>query len=134
MAVHEQPPPSNRGVHDDPMLHYVVPIRTYLIVFGILFALFVLTVAAAFVDLGPLNFVFAMTIAITKAVLIILFFMHVRYSSRMTRVFAGAAFLWLALLLAATQADYLTRSWLPVYGDNVGIGADGFDAPPQQNR
>jgi len=127
-------PSRNRDVHYDPMLHHVVPIRTYLLVFAALFALFVLTVAVAFVDLGPLNFVVAITIAVVKAVLIILFFMHVYYSSRMTRVFAGAAFIWLALLLAATQADYRTRSWLPVYGDNVGIGPDGFDAPPEQTR
>lgn len=104
------------SVHDDAMLHHVIPLRTYFIVFAALFVLFILTVAVAFVDLGVLNFVVAMTIAITKAVLIILYFMHVRYSSRMTRVFAGAAFIWLIWMLLATLADYISRPWLPIYG------------------
>jgi cytochrome c oxidase subunit 4 len=98
------------------MVHHIIPIRTYLLIFAVLVVLFILTVAVAFVDLGPLNFVVAITIAITKAVLIILYFMHVRYSSRMTWVFAGAAFIWLALLLSMTMADYISRSWLPIYG------------------
>lgn len=116
MESYEQRTPREQSSHHDPMVHHIIPVRTYLLIFAVLVVLFILTVAVAFVDLGPLNFVVAMTIAITKAVLIILYFMHVRYSSRMTWVFAGAAFIWLALLLSMTMADYISRSWLPIYG------------------
>jgi cytochrome c oxidase subunit 4 len=116
MGSYEQRTPREQSPHHDPMVHHIIPIRTYLLIFAVLVVLFILTVAVAFVDLGPLNFVVAITIAITKAVLIILYFMHVRYSSRMTWVFAGAAFIWLALLLSMTMADYISRSWLPIYG------------------
>lgn len=116
MSHYERRVPRDQSVHHDPMVHHIIPVATYLRVFAALFVLFILTVAVAFVHLGPLNFVVAITIAVIKAVLIILYFMHVRYSSRMTWVFAGAAFIWLALLLSLTMADYLSRSWLPIYG------------------
>jgi cytochrome c oxidase subunit 4 len=61
-----------------------------------------------------LNVVAAMTIAVTKAVLIILYFMHVLYSSRLSWVWVGAGFFWLVIMFALTFSDYLTRGWLPV--------------------
>ena len=72
------------------------------------------TAGAAFIDLGGnLNTVVAMLIAACKALLVILFFMHVRYSSRLTWVFVGAGFFWLMILLSLTLADVLSRRWLP---------------------
>ncbi len=94
------------------MEHHVIPIRTYLLIFAALFVLLILTVLASLIDIGIFNIVLAMTIAIVKAVLIILYFMHVRYSSRLTWLFAGAGFLWLAILLGLTMADYIGRRWL----------------------
>lgn len=92
--------------------HAVVPVRTYLLVFAALLFGTALTVAAAYADLGSLNTPVALGIALTKAVLVVLFFMHVRYGSRLVWLFAGGGFLWLGLLLALTFTDYLSRGWL----------------------
>jgi len=72
-----------------------------------------LTVTAAFYDFpGPLNAIVALTIAVVKATLVILYFMHVRYSSRLIWLIISAALFWLAILFALTISDYWTRSWL----------------------
>jgi cytochrome c oxidase subunit 4 len=92
---------------------------TYIKVFIALMVLLVLTTAVAFVDLDkylPGNFwslLVAMLIALAKGLLILLFFMHVKFSSRQTVVFAGAGFAWLAILLVLTMSDYLTRNHPP---------------------
>lgn len=91
------------------MSDHVASIRTYITVFAALLVLLVLTIAAAEVDLGLLNPVVAMTIAVAKAVLIVLFFMHLRWSSQLTRIFAAAGLLWLILLMALAMSDYLAR-------------------------
>ncbi len=93
---------------------HVVPVRLYLVVFGLLMLLTASTVTAAFIDLGPYNTVVALTIACTKMVLVILFFMHVRYSPRLTWAAVGVGFFFLGLLLLITLSDYLTRGpgWL----------------------
>ena len=70
-----------------------------------------LTVQAAFIDLGALNTVVALAIACTKAVLVVLYFMHVRYSTRLTWAVVVASVFWLGILLALTFGDYLTRPW-----------------------
>jgi len=73
-----------------------------------------LTVLAAFRDFpGPLNAIVALTIAVVKAMLVILYFMHVRYSSRLIWLIIGSALFWLAILFALTISDYSTRTWLP---------------------
>ncbi len=90
--------------------------KTYYIIFALLMALLVVTVLAAQIDVGPLNVAIALTIAAIKAVLIILYFMHVRYSSRLVWLFAGAGFFWLCILLGFVFTDYLTRPSLPVLG------------------
>jgi cytochrome c oxidase subunit 4 len=72
-----------------------------------------LTVAAAEVDLGALNNVVMLAIACTKAALVILFFMHVRWSTRLTWVVAASGFFWLLIMFGLTMQDYLTRSWVP---------------------
>jgi len=90
---------------------HVVPTRVYYLIFGILMICTALTVGIAFIDLGPFNVVAALTIAVFKATLVVLFFMHVKYSTRLTwAVVAGSVF-WLGILLALTMGDYLTRPW-----------------------
>jgi len=63
---------------------------------------------------GPLNAIVALTIAVFKATLVVLFFMHVRYSSRLTWVFIAAGLIWLIILFAFTLSDFLTRQWVPI--------------------
>jgi len=93
--------------------HHIMPLPAYILVFCTLLAGTALTVWVAFIDLGALNTVVAISIAVVKALFVILYFMHVRYASRLTWVFAGAGFLWLAILLAITMADVMSRGWLP---------------------
>jgi len=85
--------------------------RTYLITGFALLAFLGLTIAAACVNLGPFNTVVAMSIALAKAVLILLFFMHLRDSKPIIWVFAGAGFFWLGIMFALALSDYLTRGW-----------------------
>ncbi len=88
----------------------MVPVRTYITVWIVLLILTVSTAGIAFIDLGSdLNSIAALTIAVCKAVLVVLYFMHLRYSTRMTWVFAGAGIFWLILLLGGTLNDVLTR-------------------------
>ena len=82
----------------------------YVVIISILFALTCATWAIAFKDLGIWNPVVALTIAVIKAVLVILFFMHVRYSSTLTKVTVGAGFFWLLLMITLSLSDYLSRS------------------------
>jgi cytochrome c oxidase subunit 4 len=84
----------------------------YYMVFLALIVGTLLTVAAAKVDLGAFNNVVMLAIACTKALLVILFFMHVRWSTRLTWVVAGAGFFWLIILFGITMADYMTRGWV----------------------
>ena len=92
--------------------HHVVPVKTYLTIFAALMGFTAITVAVAFVDLGPLNNVVMLGIAVTKATLVVLYFMHVRYSTRLIPVVAAGGFLWLLILFGITMSDYLTRGWL----------------------
>jgi len=99
------------GIHG-----HTVPLRVYFGVFGALMVLTAVTVAVAFMDLGPWNTIVAMGIAVTKATLVILFFMHVRYSDRLTRIVVAAGFFWFAILVVLTLSDFLSRPWLGVPG------------------
>jgi cytochrome c oxidase subunit IV len=92
--------------------HHVVPVKLYFAVFAALMAFTAITVAVAYLDLGPLNNVVMLTIAVTKATLVVLYFMHVRYATRMIPVVVLAAVLWLLILFGFTMSDYLTRGWL----------------------
>ena len=95
------------------MSEHVVSKRLYYVIFGSLLVLTFLTVAVARIDLGGhLNDVVALTIAVAKALLVVLYFMHVRYSSRLTWVFVAAGFFWLAILIVLTLSDYVSRGWL----------------------
>ena len=84
----------------------------YFLVWGALMLLLLTTWGAAQMHLGPLNVVAALVIAATKAVIVILYYMNVRFSSKLTRVFVCAGFLWLALLLVLGMSDYLSRGWI----------------------
>jgi cytochrome c oxidase subunit 4 len=95
------------------MSHPIVPTKTYVMVFATLIGLTILTTAVAFVDLGPFNTVAALAIAFSKMLLVILFFMGVKYSSSLIKVVLIAGFFWLALLIAFTMSDYHTRNWTP---------------------
>ena len=90
---------------------HIVPPRTYV---AILIALLVgtaLTVWASFIDLGVFNPVIALAIACTKAVLVVLFFMHVKYSPKLTKLTVGAGVFTFIVLIGMTLADYFTRAW-----------------------
>jgi len=89
--------------------NHVVSPRLYLLVFASLMVLTVVTVAASRYDFGAGNTVVALAIAVLKASLVVLFFMHVKYSGRLVQLMVAAAFLWLALLISGSLSDYVTR-------------------------
>lgn len=95
------------------MSGHIVSTRVYFTIFASLMALTAVTVAVAFVDLGDLNIVVALTIAISKATLVILYFMHLRHSERLTWVMVAAGVTWLGILIGLTLSDFLTRAWIP---------------------
>ncbi len=98
------------------MHEQVTPVRTYLLVTVALLALTALTVGASFIPSGPLHIPIALAIAAAKAVLVVLFFMHARYSTTVTRLVIIVALVWLGILLIGVVDDYLTRGWLGVPG------------------
>ena len=93
------------------MSGHVSPKSTYYAIFGALMVLTGVTVGVAFIHLGRLNFPVALAIAVTKATLVILFFMHVKYSPRLTWAVVIGSVFWLGILLVLTMGDYLTRGW-----------------------
>jgi cytochrome c oxidase subunit 4 len=108
-------------------MSHISPKSTYYAIFSMLMVLTALTVFAAFHHLGIFNFPVALGIAITKATLVILFFMHAKYSSRLTKLFVGMSFFFLLILFTLTLTDYMSRG-LKVYpGGAAGAGY----APPQ---
>ncbi len=95
------------------MSEHIVPLRIYVAIFLALLVGTALTVWAGFRDFpGQLNVIIALTIAVIKATLVVLYFMHVRYSSRLVWVIFASALFWLAILFALTFSDYWTRCWL----------------------
>jgi cytochrome c oxidase subunit 4 len=93
-------------------IEHVVPATVYLMVFGALMALTIFTVAVAFYDLGNLNVAVALSVAVIKATLVVLFFMHVKYASTITKLVVVSSIVWLGFLFFITLSDYLTRGWL----------------------
>jgi len=91
---------------------HVAPKSMYYAVFAALVVGTILTVFVAKFDLGPLNNVLMLTIACAKALLVVLFFMHVRWSTRLTWVVAGAGFFWLLIMFSITMSDYMSRGWV----------------------
>ncbi|HEY2962894.1 MAG TPA: cytochrome C oxidase subunit IV family protein [Pyrinomonadaceae bacterium] len=97
------------------MSEHIVPVRIYVTIFLALLVGTTLTVFAAFFDFPwKLNTIIALTIATAKATLVVLYFMHVRYSMRLIWVIVASALFWMAILFALTFSDYWTRSWLSV--------------------
>jgi cytochrome c oxidase subunit 4 len=96
------------------MVGHVVPVKTYLLIFSSLLALTALTTGVAYVDLGLWNTIVALIIAACKATLVVLFFMHLRWSSHLMRVVLLASLLWLAILISLTTTDFFSRDWTPV--------------------
>jgi cytochrome c oxidase subunit 4 len=96
------------------MSEHIVSKKIYFLIFGALMVGTILTMMVAFVDLDHVftgaNTVVALTIAVIKATLVVLYFMHVRYSTRLTWVIVVAGFFWLAILFALVMTDYLSRS------------------------
>ena len=93
------------------MSEHIVSRKVYYVIFAALMVLTILTVVAAQFNFGRMNDVVALTIAVTKAMLVILYFMHVRYSPRLTWVAVAGGFFWLGILLILTLSDYITRGW-----------------------
>ena len=91
---------------------HISPIGEYLAIFVALLGLTALTVWAAFQDIGAYNDLVAMLIAVTKVLLVLIYFMHLKYSSKLTWIFAGAGFFWLLILFGLTLSDYLSRGWI----------------------
>jgi cytochrome c oxidase subunit IV len=104
------------------MSGHISPKGMYYAVFATLMVLTIITVAVATINLGGLNFPVALGIAITKATLVILFFMHAKYSSRLTKLFVGTAFFFLAVLLGLSLTDYLSRGLKTYPGGAAGSG------------
>jgi cytochrome c oxidase subunit 4 len=98
------------------MTHHVVPLRVYFAVFAALIILTAVTIQVAYLDMGNLNTPAALGIASVKALLVTLYFMHVRYSSRLIWLTAAAGVIWLGFLILITLTDYLSRGWLPFPG------------------
>ncbi len=104
----EQPAPESQPTH--PRGH-VVSWRVYLAVFLALCALTVVTVVATGYDFGPLNLIVALGVAITKASLVVLYFMHARYSPKLTSLVIASSVAFFVILVFLTLTDYLSRTW-----------------------
>jgi len=103
-------------------MSHISPKSTYYKIFSMLMVLTALTVYAAFHHLGVFNFPVAIGIAITKATLVILFFMHAKYSSQLTKLFVGMSFFFLLILFSLTMTDYLSRGFKTYPGGAGGAG------------
>lgn len=91
--------------------HHVVPPRIYVTILLALLVGTAATVGASFIDLGPMNPVIALAIAATKMILVVLFFMHVKYSTKLTKLTVGAGLFTFLVLVGMTLSDYWTRAW-----------------------
>ena len=92
---------------------HVVPPRIYVVIFAVLMVLTALTTAIAYVDLGVLNVVLMLGIAVLKATLVVLWFMHARYANQLTHVVIGAGILFLGILISIAASDVWIRVWSP---------------------
>ncbi len=93
------------------MAAHILPKRVYYTIFAILMFCTYLTVQIAFFDLGTLNTIAALGIAVFKATIVVLFFMHVKYSTRLTWAVVLGSVFWFGILIVLTMSDYLTRAW-----------------------
>jgi cytochrome c oxidase subunit 4 len=98
---------AQHGEHE----HHVTPPRVYAIIFGVLLIFTALTVGASYVEMGLWNPVVAIAIGVVKATLVVLFFMGVKYSTKLTKLTVGAGILTFLTLIGMTLSDYITRAW-----------------------
>jgi cytochrome c oxidase subunit IV len=91
--------------------HHIVPPRVYATILFILLAMTALTVWASYIEMGPFNPVVALAIGVFKATLVVLFFMHVKYSTKLTKLTVGAGVFTFLVLIGMTLADYMSRAW-----------------------
>jgi cytochrome c oxidase subunit 4 len=108
MAEHDRDRSDERHAH-------ALSRKPYFLTFGFLIVMTFITVLVARVNLGPLNDVVALTIAVLKGTAVVLFFMHVRHSSKLTKLTVVSGFLWLAFMIFITLSDYWTRGWLDTF-------------------
>jgi cytochrome c oxidase subunit IV len=94
------------------MSEHVSSKKLYYIIFAALLILTYITVGVSKIDLGPMNTIVALAIAVTKAVLVVLFFMHVRYSTKLTKLVVASGFVWLGIMFLLTMMDFATRGWV----------------------
>jgi cytochrome c oxidase subunit 4 len=113
--THDHDSAHEHGHHEPDHSHHIVEPTTYYKVFGALMVLLVITLLAAIPDLGVVNVAIAMTIAVAKAVLVLLFFMHLKYNTKLTQFFGAAAFFWLAIMFALILGDYVARHTMHFY-------------------
>jgi len=96
---------------------HALPVSIYIKAFAALIVLLVVTLAAASLPLGVgLNSLIALAIAAAKAIIVVFYFMHVRFSSRLVQIWAAAGFVWLVIMFGITLSDYLVRSWIRIPG------------------
>ncbi len=100
------------------MAEHLVSKKIYYTVFATLMVLTAVTVAVAYIDLGPINAVAAIVIACIKATIVVLYFMHVKFGTRLVRLTVIAGLYWMGILLTLTLSDYLTRGW-GTYGQQI---------------
>ena len=105
--------PREQVVSAQAPAQHVTPRRVYYLIFGVLMLLTAVTIVVAFLNLGLLNTPIALIIATIKATLVILYFMHVRHSTRLTWVVVIVSFLFVGILFVLTFSDYLTRGLSP---------------------
>jgi cytochrome c oxidase subunit 4 len=97
------------------MSAHIVSVKIYITIFFVLLVGTALTVGAAFMDFPwRFNTIVALTIATVKATFVVLYFMHVRYSSRLIWVIVASALFWMGIMFALTFSDYMTRGWMRV--------------------
>ena len=108
MSEHHDPSNVTNPEHAE---HHIVTPKTYTIIFGTLLIFTAITVGAAFVPLGIFNPVIALAIATIKAVIVILFFMHVYYQSNLVKMTVAAGFFTFLVLITMTLTDYMSRAW-----------------------
>ena len=102
---------SDHAEHEHMGAGHVVPVSTYILVFVALMCGTALTTGVAYIDLGRWNTVAALAIAVAKMILVVLFFMHVKYATGLTRIVILAGFFWLGIMITLSCADELTRHW-----------------------
>jgi cytochrome c oxidase subunit 4 len=105
---HEQHGPAG---HDDATEGHIVSPLVYVVIFCALLVFTALTIFASYIEMGPWNPIVAIAIAVTKATLVVLFFMHVKYSPKLTKLTVGAGVFTFLILISMTLADYISRAW-----------------------